>query len=449
MNWHSRLSKSAVFPSVWAVPMLFAPAEMLAVSALQTDGVSRSVFIGVGVTLAIESLYLLFRYGAERAAGNAFPIVSYVVSAFVLRFNSPDLESAQTHVLLSVAILIPVRLVVRRELTSREGNARRAKFLIRQLLSRKEWPSTFANYRDCSMICSLRESIRDNAAPVLPLLAHEDVRVQVAALTALEFHPVWRIGQAEVVIHRATYTDQPAVRALALMTVTNVTEAGHVHALVPFLRDEFEEVRRAAAVAVLWDARSCWTDVCNDVRQALANPRAAKDGPLPCSGNLPPVALQDLVAWSAESGPVGKRATQTLLRHCQKAIHEDGSSEAIDRVTAMGASNQVSPAICVELAHRLHSADAFPVDVAARSLGAANPTMVRVLPAGALLSHHESPEGVVVLREAAQQLNREITLAVARLVQRYLCVDLGLPGGDELVPTNSREAAEITRRVQR
>lgn len=449
MNWPMKLSRSTSFPSIWAVGTLFAPAGMLAVSAANMDGAPRLISIGVGVTLAVEALYLICRYGAARAAGSAFLIAFYAVAALVLRLNAPNLDSAWTHFLLSAAILTPVLLLVRREVTIMGGNARRAKFLIRQLLSRQEWPPTFATYRNCPIIHALRETIRDNAAPVLPLLAHDDVRVQIAVLTALESHPAWRKDQAEAVFQRATYSDQPTVRALAMIALANVTKSRHVHALTPFLRDESEEVRRAASIAVLWDARSRWADIRGDVRQALANPRAAKDGPLPCSGHLPPIALQDLMAWSVESGPVGKRATQTLIRHCKKAIQEDGSAEAVDRVAGMVASNQVPPAIRVELAHRLQAADAFPIHVAARLLGPANPTMLRVLAAGAVLGHRESPEAVEVLREAAKQPNREITLAAARLVQRYLSVDLGLPGGGEVPPTNSREAAEITRRVQR
>ena len=449
MNWPSQMSRSSCLPRFWAFLMLLAPAGMLAVAASQTDGVPRSISLGVGVTLAVESLYLLCRYGAARATGSAFLIAFYAVAALVIRFNSPDLDAAWTHALLALAILVPIWLIVQREVTTIGGNSRRAKFLMRQLLSRREWPPTFADYRDCPIIRSLRENVRDNAAPVLPLLAHEDVRVQVAALAALEFHPAWKKGQAETVLQRATYTEQPTVRALAMMALTNVVKSKHIQALAPFLRDRAEEVRRAAAVAVLWDARSRWPEIRGDIRQALACPHAAKDGPLPCSGNLPPIALQDLVSWSVESGPIGKRATQTLVRHCKKAIHEDGSPEAVERVSAMVASNQVPPAIRVELAHRLQAADAFPVHVAARLLGPANPTMLRVLAAGALLGHHENPEAVEVLREAAKQPNREITLAAARLVQRYLSVDLGLPAGGELPPTNSREAAEITRRVLR
>jgi hypothetical protein len=122
---------------------------------------------------------------------------------------------------------------------------------------------------------------------------------------------------------------------------------------------------------------------------------------------------------------------------------------AIDRVSSFVANPKIPAAIRVELAHRLQSADVFPVNMAVTLLGPTNPTMLRVLAAGAILSHTEDHQAVEVLREAAKQPNREITLAAAGLVQKYLGVDLGLAVGVQLPATNSREAAEITRRVQK
>src|SRR5262249_59049896 len=99
----------------------------------------------------------------------------------------------------------------------------------------------------------------------------------------------------------------------------------------------------------------------------------------------------DLMVWSSESGSVGKRATQTLVRHCKKAIQEDGSAEAIRRVTGLVTHPKVPPALRVEVAHRLRDANEFPAEIAARLIGLGNPTMLRVIAAGALLS--AGPDG--------------------------------------------------------
>jgi HEAT repeat protein len=432
-----------------AAAILLGPAVLLGSAAVRTDGLARSVAAGVAVTLALEAIFVIVRYGSHRAAGSLFLFAFYGVAAAVLRFTAHDFSAPATHLNLSVSLLVPVGLFIRRELTATGGNARRVKFLVRQLLTRKDWPVSFAVYRDCPRIRALGDGLRDNAAPALPLLAHDDVRIQVAVLTALEFHPGWRKGQVEAVLQRANFSDEPAVRAAAALALANVAKPRHLQALGAFLRDPAAEVRRATAMALLWDAGPRWPEIRTQVRQGLAAPHAAKDGPLPCSAAFPPSALADLVAWSVESGPVGRRAMQTLVRHCQKAIHEDGSPEAIGRVAVLVADPQVPAGLRVEVAHRLQQADAFPPEVAQRLLGPAQPTMLRVLSAGAVLSRQPDPRAVEVLREAGRQPNREIALAAAAIVQRYLSVDMGLAVGADPPATTSREAADVTRRLLR
>ena len=450
MTWPSQMApatRKSGAASLISTVLLIGPAALLGLAAGRTDGLPRSVDAGVAVTLGLEGLFLAIRYGPERAAASTFTLVFYWIAAAVLRFDAANFRTIDTHLSLAVLFLVPTGLFIRRELAATGGNARRVKILIRQLLARPDWPITFAIYRDCPQIKALRDGLRDDAAPALPLLAHDDVRVQVAVLTALEFHQGWRKGQVEAVLQRALYCDEPAVRAAAVLALACVTKPRHLQGLLPFLRDSAAEVRRAAGMAVLWDAGRRWPDIRGQVRQALAAAHAAKDGPLPCSAALPPAALTDLVRWSAEAGPVGKRSTLTLVRHCHKAIQEDGSADAIGRVLGLVADPEVPAALRVELAHRLQQADAFPPEFGARLLGAGNPTMLRVLAAGAVLSRRADPRAVDVLRQAARQPNREIALAAASIVQRYLSVDMGLPVGAALPSVHSREAADVTRRV--
>lgn len=452
MSWPSHLNtggRHAQLTLGAAAVLLLGPAWLLAVDAGRHDGLGRAIALGVSITLAVEGLFLIFRYGSQRVGSSLFTIAFYAMTALVLRLNSPDLKSPATHAMLGGVLLVPVAMFVRRELAATGSNSRHIKLLISQLLARRVWPEKFDEYRSCPLIKALREAVRENAGPALPLLAHDDVRMQMAILTALEFHTGWGDGQAEVVLQRAISTNQPAVRAAALLALANVTRSRHVQSLLPFLTAPSLEVRNAATIAVLWDAPNRWADVRGQIRAALAAPHAAKDGPLPCSGMLPPAALDDLVNWAVEAGPVGKRSTLTLVRHCKKAIQEDGSPQAIARVTRLVDNSKVPAAIRVELAHRLQSADVFPPDLGQRLIGPAHPTMLRVLAAGAVLHDHFDPSAVEVLREAAQQPNREITLAAANLIQKYLGVDLGLAVGGALPAVNSREAAEIARRVQK
>ena len=450
MTWPSQMTPGArpsAVASLASALLLLGPAALLGLSAVRAQGLPRSVAAGVAVTLGLEAAFLIYRYGAARAGGSMFLLVFYGIAAGVLRFNAPDFHSRDTHLSLGAAALVPIGLLIRRELATTGGSARRVKFLIRQLLARKDWPVSYAVYRDCPQIKALRDGLREEAAPALPLLAHDDVRVQVAVLNALEFHQHWRKGEVEAILQRAHHSDEPAVRAAAVLALANVNKLRHLQGLLPFLRDPVAEVRWAAAMAVLWDAGNRWSEVRAQVRLALAAPHAARDGALPCSAALPQAALNDLVMWSAEAGAVGKRSTLTLVRHCQKAIHEDGSHEAIQRVVNLVSDPKVPGPVRVELAHRLQQADAFPPDVAHRLLNPANPTMLRVQAAGAVLARHGDPRAVEVLREAARQPNREIALVAAAIVQKYLGVDMGLPVGADLPAINSREAADITRRV--
>lgn len=451
MSWPSHLSatvRRSLPRKAGAVGLLFVPALLLAAAAWGTSGTPRAIGVGVAVFLALEALFLVNRFGAGRAAGSWFLFAFYAVAFAVLRFNSPDLASPLTHAGLAFTLLVPVGVVGWRELgAALAGNVRRAKFLIRQLLALREWPALYSEYRTVPLVRDLRQAVRDNPAPLLPLLAHPDVRIQIAALVALECQPVWRKGQAEAVIQRANLTEEPAVRAAAAVALANVRKPRHLVCLLPFLRDRVADVRRASALAILWDARNRWPEVRGAVRLALADAHAAKDGPLPCSGQLPPAALDDLVAWSGETGPIGKRSTQTLLRHCQKAIHEDGSAEAIGRVVGLMANPKGPPGLRVELAHKLQAADEFPVELAARFLAPNQPTMLRLMAAAALLAQRDDPRTVEVLREAAQQPNRQIALTAAGMIQKFLGVDMGLPVGGELPAANSRQAAEVARRV--
>src|SRR3954462_2381892 len=198
MSWPSQMTPAARrlrAASLPAAALLLTPAVLLAVSSVRAEGLTRSVAVGVAVALALEGLFLIVRYGPQAATRSLFLVSFYAVAALVLRFNAPDFQSPFTHPLLAASLLIPVTLFVRREVMATGGPARRARLVIRHLMTRKDWPESFALYRDDPLVRSLRHSLADDATPVLPLLAHGDVRIQVAALAALEAFPYWRKGQ--------------------------------------------------------------------------------------------------------------------------------------------------------------------------------------------------------------------------------------------------------------
>ena len=158
MTWPSHMTPSARRSSLGsgiAGLLLLAPAGILLLDSTHHEGMARSVNIGVAVTIAVEGLFLITRYGPFQAASSLFGIAFYGMAAIVLRFNSPDLSSPETHALLAATLLAPVVIFVRREVSTTGGNARQVKFLISRLLRDAIAPESFAQYRTCPLIQSL------------------------------------------------------------------------------------------------------------------------------------------------------------------------------------------------------------------------------------------------------------------------------------------------------
>ena len=109
----------------------------------------------------------------------------------------------------------------------------------------------------------------------------------------------------------------------AAYALAGVGEQELVSGLAGFLRDPAAEVRRAAAEALMWDADSRWPFAREMVKEALADPRLADDGPLFAgAGRLPVAAVADLATWSAEHPPLARRAILTLLLASERSVGE-------------------------------------------------------------------------------------------------------------------------------
>jgi len=86
-------------------------------------------------------------------------------------------------------------------------------------------------------------------------------------------------------------------------------------------------------------------------------------------------------------------------------------------------------------------------EVLERMLDSSQPGPLRLLAAEALLQNGEDPRAVDAVREVARLPNREIAIAAAVIVQKWLRVDMGLPLGQPPPPPQSKPGAEVTRRV--
>jgi hypothetical protein len=101
----------------------------------------------------------------------------------------------------------------------------------------------------------------------------------------------------------------------------------------------------------------------------------------------------------------------------------------------------------MELARLLRKDNLLPRDLHEKLLDTANPAPLRLIAAEALLAEGKHTAAVAALREVARLPNREIALATAEIVQRRLGTDLGLALGQPLPAVQSRQAADVTRRV--
>ncbi len=250
-----------------------------------------------------------------------------------------------------------------------------------------------------------------------------------------------------MVLKTARESAEPAVRAAAAYAMAGVGSADLIAGLARLLRDPAAEVRAAAAEALLWNADARWPFAREGVREALADPRFAAEGPLFASGRLPAAAMADLVTWAEEHAPLAPRAILTLVEQHHRDLTDSDRPELGSRLAATMLDTHAPPALRVELAALLRDHNLLSVDLLDRLTNMDQPGPIRLFAAEQMLRiNPHDPDGVDVLRGLARQPNREMALSVASVLQNVLGVDLGLPPG-ELPPTNSKLAADVTRRV--
>jgi len=221
-----------------------------------------------------------------------------------------------------------------------------------------------------------------------------------------------------------------------------------VEALADFLHDPSAFVRQTATEALLWNTDRRWPWIRLAVRHALADPVCQNDGPLRQEGDLLTAeAVADLTAWAAEKGVLALRAAQTLGVHYGQALARGTDGALVEGLRRQLADVHAPAMLRLELAKLLHQYRDLDEGVLRQLLDPSTPAPLRLIAAEALLAAGHSVEAVAALHDLARLPNREIALAVAEVVQRRLDVDLGLTRGEPLPPIQSRQAADVTRRV--
>jgi hypothetical protein len=436
-------------PRILEMALLLLPAALLFVASLRQEGQTNvMLWIGTGFQVAVCSLSFVSRYNRREAIGPSI-ITLYVIALGWMWLGTSSSGDWYPPLAQAVLLVMPLLVFALQILTDSGAPAiRRAQALTGALASRRDWPGDLVACKALPEVKALREALHVDAAPALALLRHKRLEVRLAALAALEFRQNWRQGQAELVLQLAMRAEEPAVRAAALTALGNVSERAAIEAGAEFLRDPSWEVRRAATEALLWDTEHRWGWIRHAVRRALGDPACQEDGPLYCDGQpLTPDAVADLTAWAAEKGSVGIRAALTLGTHYTRMLSEGVTPEMLDQMRRQLADPHAPAPLRIELARLLQSNQELDRDVQEKLLDPANPAPLRLIAVEALLAEGDHPGARAALHDLARLPNREIALATASLVQRRLGVDLGLPANEPLPPIQSRQAAEVTRRV--
>jgi hypothetical protein len=247
----------------------------------------------------------------------------------------------------------------------------------------------------------------------------------------------------------ARQSREPAVRTAAAYALAGVRTAELVDGLACFLRDPTPEVRQAAAEALLWDGEARWGLAREAVREALADPKLANDGPLFVGATrLPGAAVADLTTWACDHTPLCTRAVQTLVEQYHRGLADADrpglASELVDQMLAA----EVPPGLRIELAALLRDHHMLGPDILDRMTNLDQPGPMRLFAAEVMLrANPHDPDGVDVLRGLARQPNRELAVQIGGILQNVLGLDLGLPPGGQLPAANSKPAADVARRV--
>lgn len=366
-----------------------------------------------------------------------------------LGIGTTDLDHGYLRFAQALLLLVSMAIFAMQVMADTDARKIHQAYLLAQRLSnRKDWPADLASCQTLPEVKALREALHMDATPAFALLRDTRPQVQIAALAALEFRRDWRPGQAELVLEVAQNSLEPTIRAAAVSALANVDDQYLIEWLTDFLCDTSPEVRRAATGALLWDTERRWAWIRSAVRHTLSESEFQEDGPLLHSGQLLSVeAMHDLNAWVTEKGILAVRSAQTLVVHYGRALNENPDATLTQNLRRQIEDAHTPPVLRIELAQLLKNNQLLDRALQEKLLDPFNPAPLRLVAAEALLAAEVHAGAVATLRDIARMPNRDIALATADVVQRRLGIDLGLAVGQPLPQGNSRQAAEVTRRV--
>jgi len=439
------LPNAGPLPRAVSALILAAPATVLGIAAYRYD----SGLLTVGCVAELLGGMLFVRHRAAwRPPASGSVILLYLMGLAWLWFATHSNADSYARFGRGFLLLAAVGLVVAHDMIRTGLQPRRkAQMLCRRLLARTRWPVYPAEYAELPEVRSLQDALRDDPGPAIELFDDPRAEVRLAAFLTLRGREYWRLSESAAVLTSARTTIEPTVRAAAVLALATANDLDTVEAVAAYLQDSSPEVREAAAVALLTGGGSRWAVVRDYLRDSLADPMRASDGALPgATGRLQAMAVCDLTVWAAEGEPLAERSVLTLLRHYAACLRSGDYPELPAELGRQVTDPQTPPALRLELAALLRGAGMIAPDLLDRMSDADQPGPVRLMAAEILLAADpNSPDALDVLRGLGRQSNRESILAIAKLLQKHQCLDMGLPDGP--IAANSKAAAETARRV--
>ena len=427
------------------IVLLFTPALLL--GALAAESRSAAMGIGAIVFAVVGAAFLRSRKVWQPPASGAIILLYLLAFGWCwhqTRNGSGTLAPAVRGIVLLIAVVLTALYDLYR--TGAEPR-RRAKHFCARICNRQFWPSQVSDIRALPEVRGLRDAVAIEPGPVFPLLTDPNMNVRIAAFSALDGRTAWRSREAATVLNAAQRASEPSVRGVAVGALATIDDPAVVQGLAEFLRDPDAEVRAAAVAAILSQRGRKWAFVRDAVRAYLSDAKFTSDGGLPgATGYLPVMATCDLTVWAGEPEPLGGRAVRSLVEHYSRILETTGDYDLVTDLARHVTDPHTPAGLRVELASLLRSFEHLTPELLDRMTNSDQPGAVRLLAAEAILTANPNDsDGIDVLRGLGRQPNREMALAIARVLQQRLGIDLGLPLKG--IAINSKQAGEIAKRV--
>jgi len=445
----SESGPTGVIARLFCLGILLLPVTLMTVGIFRVTGNTQSLLrLGIVVQTLGCVLVLVARRGSSPLVG-APVIILYVIALGWTLLAAQGLGDWYFHMVQSVLLVVPLSFFAWQCLSDSGALVlRRARMLADRLSRRVDWPAQLQMCRSLPEVKALREALQLDAAPGLHLLTHPRLEVRVSALAALEYRHNWLPGQPEMLLHLGQHTTEPEIKIGVIQALANIEERLLIEPLAEFLFDTVAEVRQAAIEALLWNTEQRWGWLRSAVRIALAHPNAQQDGPLFQNGpQLPPEAVADLTAWSAEKGTLAIRSALTLGAHYGQVLAQESDPALIQELRRQLGDVHAPAMLRLELARILQQYRELDDATLRKLLDPSSPAPLRLIAVETRLAKGDSTEAIAALRELARLPNREIALATADVVQRRLGVAMGLPRGQPLPPVQSKMAADVARNI--